>query len=60
MLAGTKGGRKLAGGGTKAQEAAKATAIALRRKLGPQGRDLAQLYSNMLGAQTLADFYGEQ
>jgi hypothetical protein len=58
-MAATKTGRNLAGGNTAVQKKARATAIALRRKLGTQGRDLARLYSNLTGAQTLADFYGE-
>jgi hypothetical protein len=58
-LAGTRTGRKLAGGNTAVQRAARAKAIALRRALGPQGRDLATLYGTTTGANTLADFYGE-
>jgi hypothetical protein len=58
-LSGTRTGRKLAGGNTAVQRAARAKAIALRRKLGTQGRDLARLYGTTAGANTLADFYGE-
>lgn len=58
-LATTKTGRRLAGGVTAPQQKAQALSAALRRKVGPQGRDLGELYANLFGAQTLADFYGE-
>jgi hypothetical protein len=59
LLGATKTGRKLAGGNTKAQRAAKAAAIALRNKAGLQGRDLARLYGTGAGAESLTQFYGE-
>lgn len=58
-LSATKPGRRIAGGMTAPQKRAQAMIAALRRKLGYQGRDFTRLYANMLGAQTLADFYDD-
>jgi hypothetical protein len=59
MLATGKTGRRIAGGQTAPQQAALKAALAAKRKLGYQGRDLARLYTSGLGAESLADFYGD-